>query len=239
MYHGQELLSSVKTHHGHTPRSHYHRACSNMVGNEKQYYHGQPLAGADCLEKNPWLNVPSEVKDTFKLIQKSHYFFWIFFNECREWSLFLLILAGTLFETRKKDNWGSKKDLNCYSSLPQGNSLVSHCASPRTHNFATSKEAAIFTGRIKRGNCGRFVVLMLLTAILIILSGWKDVFLEIRPSPIAQNDHLKPKLSIWCRFAMKRERWPPLPSHHHLFICVFYSLWLHKKYMLRRKKIGE
>ena len=115
----------------------------------------------------------------------------------------------------------------------------SHCASPRTHNFATSKEAAIFTGRIKRGNCGRFVVLMLLTAILIIRSGWKDVFLEIRPSPIAQNDHLKPKLSIWCRFAMKRERWPPLPSHHHLFICVFYSLWLHKKYMLRRKKIGE
>ena len=53
MYHGQELLSPVKTHHGHTPRSHYHRACSNMVGNEKQYYHGQPLAGADCLEKNP------------------------------------------------------------------------------------------------------------------------------------------------------------------------------------------
>ena len=78
MYHGQELLSSVKTHHGHTPRSHYHWACSNMVGNEKQYYHGQPLAGADCLEKNPKFNVPSEVKDTFKLIQKSHYFFWIF-----------------------------------------------------------------------------------------------------------------------------------------------------------------
>ena len=53
MYHGQELLSSVKTHHGHTPRSHYHRACSNMVGNEKQYYHNQPLAGADCLQSIP------------------------------------------------------------------------------------------------------------------------------------------------------------------------------------------
>ena len=82
-----------------------------------------------------------------------------------------LILARTLFETHKKDNWGSKKDLNCNCSLPYGNSLVSYCASPRANNTATSKVAAIFTGRIKRGNCGPFVVLMLLTAILIILSG--------------------------------------------------------------------
>ena len=112
----------------------------------------------------------------------------------------------------------------------------SHCASPRTHNFATSKEAAIFTGRIKRGNCGRFVVLMLLTAILIIRSGWKDVFLEIRPSPIAQNDHLKPKLSIWCRFAMKRERWPTPPLPPPPFYLCFLLVMATQKIYVEEKK---
>ena len=41
MYHGRELI----THHGHTPRSQHRRPWSNMVGNEKPWFHGQPLAG--------------------------------------------------------------------------------------------------------------------------------------------------------------------------------------------------
>ena len=34
----------------------------------------------------------------------------------------------------------------------------------------------------------------------------KDIRLETRPSPLAQNDHLKLKLSLCCRFVMKRKR---------------------------------
>ena len=41
IYHCQELI----THHGHTPRSNHGRLCSNMVGVEKPWYHGQRLAG--------------------------------------------------------------------------------------------------------------------------------------------------------------------------------------------------
>ena len=78
-----------------------------------------------------------------------------------------------------------------------------------------------------------FVVLMFFRAILIIPCEKVDCessrFFRINflvspdsgPSPLPQNDHLKPKLSLCYRFAMKRERCP-------FFICVFYSLWLHK-----------
>ena len=54
---------------------------------------------------------------------------------------------------------------------------------------------------------------------------------ETRPSIFAQSDHLKPKLSLCCLFAIKRERLSPL------FICVFYPLWPHKKIYLKEKKI--
>ena len=50
-----------------------------------------------------------------------------------------------------------------------------------------------------------FVVLMLFIAILIILPGSKGVCLKIRRSPLVQSDYLKPKLSLCCTFAMKRE----------------------------------
>ena len=50
-----------------------------------------------------------------------------------------------------------------------------------------------------------FVVLMLFIAILIILSGSKGVCPKTRRSPLAQSDYLKPKLSLCCTFAMKRE----------------------------------
>ena len=96
------------------------------------------------------------------------------------------------------------------------------------------------TGRIKRGNFGPFVVLILLTPISIILSGWKNVFLEIRLSPIAQDEAEIVHLMSFCdetRTVTPAPPPAPFPSHHHLFICVFYSFWLHKKYMLRRKKL--
>ena len=41
-----------------------------------------------------------------------------------------------------------------------------------------------------------FVVIMLLIAILIILPGLKGDFLETCPSPLSQNDNLKPRLSL-------------------------------------------
>ena len=41
MYHGQGLI----THHGDTPRSNHGRPCSNTVGVEKPWYHGQRRAG--------------------------------------------------------------------------------------------------------------------------------------------------------------------------------------------------
>ena len=75
------------------------------------------------------------------------------------------------------------------------------------------------------------MVQMLLKAILITLPVKKGVCLETRPSIFAQSDHLKPKLSLCCLFAIKRERLSPL------FICVFYSLWPHKKIYLKEKKI--
>ena len=53
------------------------------------------------------------------------------------------------------------------------NSLFLHCTSLSVqNNFATTKGAVIFTGRLKRGNYGPFCspkVLMLLIVILIIL----------------------------------------------------------------------
>ena len=53
----------------------------------------------------------------------------------------------------------------------------------------------------------------------------------IRPSPLGQNDCLKPKLSLCCRIAMKRGRWLPIS------VSVFCLSWLHKKYILRRKNL--
>ena len=44
--------------------------------------------------------------------------------------------------------------------------MVLHCASPSVHNIATSEVAVIFTGRLKRGNKGPFVVKMFLTLLI-------------------------------------------------------------------------
>lgn len=89
-----------KTHHGHTPPSHYHRACSNVVGNEKQ-----------LPTENPWLNVSSEVKDTFKLIQKSHYFFWIFFLMSVANEVFFYWSSLGCFSRRIRKTTGGQKKI--------------------------------------------------------------------------------------------------------------------------------
>ena len=36
---------SATTDYGHTPQSHHRRTWSNMVGNQKPWYHGQTVAG--------------------------------------------------------------------------------------------------------------------------------------------------------------------------------------------------
>ena len=51
-----------------------------------------------------------------------------------------------------------------------------------------------------------FVVLVLLIAGLITIPSKKGVYLETCPSPLAQNDHLKHKLSLCCYFVMKRDQ---------------------------------
>lgn len=91
-----------------------------------------------------------------------------------------------------------------FTKLYYGNSLVLHCASPGAYTIATSKVAVIFTSRLKI-IMAPFVVLILLIAILRILPGQKGGCLETRPSSLMQNDHLKPKLSLCCRFEIKRE----------------------------------
>ena len=50
------------------------------------------------------------------------------------------------------------------------------------------------------------VVLEYLITILIILPGCVLKLTQVAKPALAQNDHLKPKLSISCRFAMKREQ---------------------------------
>ena len=51
-------------------------------------------------------------------------------------------------------------------SCDKGNSSVLRWASPSAHNIATWKGAVIFIVRLKRGNYGPFLVLMLFVAIL-------------------------------------------------------------------------
>ena len=80
------------------------------------------------------------------------------------------------------------------------------------------------------------VVLGCLITILIILPGCVLKLTQVAKPALAQNDHLKPKLSISCRFAMKREQQPPF------LICVFYLLWLKLYiyiYILRTKNPGH
>ena len=102
----------------------------------------------------------------------------------------------------------------------KGNFLVLHCASPSAHTIATSKMAVISYGRRKEIIMAPFIVLLLLIAILIILPGFKGFCLESCPSSLAQNDHLKPKLSLCCRFGRKRGRLPP----PYLFVsCIRYG----------------
>ena len=49
----------------------------------------------------------------------------------------------------------------------------------------------------------------------------KGCLSETHPSPLLQNDHSKPKLSLCCCFAMKRERWHPFL--HVFFTCYGYT----------------
>ena len=74
---------------------------------------------------------------------------------------------------------------------------INYCA-----NIATLKVAVMFTDRLKIGNKGSFCSPNALN------SNFDNsiVCLETRLSPFAQNDHLKPKLSLCCHFAMKPER---------------------------------
>ena len=87
------------------------------------------------------------------------------------------------------------------------NSLFLHSASPSAHHIATSKVAATFTGRLKRGNKGLFCSPNAFDSDCDHFTRLKKVriCLETGPSPLAQNDHLKPKSSLSCRFEMKRE----------------------------------
>ena len=93
------------------------------------------------------------------------------------------------------------------------------------------RSTVVFTGRLKRGNKAPFQVQILLMAILITLPCSKVFVLKL--ATVAQNNYLKPKLSPYCHFAPKRKRWPPPP----FFICALYPLWLHKRYILRGKRI--
>lgn len=119
------------------------------------------------------------------------------------------ICAVVLFESNK-----------CYhvSWWYYCNSPVLHCTSPSAHNIAISKEAVIF----KESIMAPFVVLMIVIAILIILPGLKGICLETCPSRLMQNDHLKPKVSLCCRFVMKQERWLA-------FLFVLFTSYGHTK----------
>ena len=82
------------------------------------------------------------------------------------------------------------------------------------------------TGRIKRGNFGPFVVLILLTPISIILSGWKNVFLEIRLSPIAQDEAEIVHLMSFCDETRPVTPAPPPPPPSPpttTFLFVFFT----------------
>ena len=91
------------------------------------------------------------------------------------------------------------------------------------------RSTVVFTCHLKRGKKAPFEVQMLLMAILITLPCSKVFVLKL--ATVTQNYYLKPKLSLYCHFALKRKRWPPF------FICALYSLWIHKRYILRGKRI--
>ena len=69
-------------------------------------------------------------------------------------------------------------------------------------NIATLKVAVMFTDRLKIGNKGSFCSPNVFNSSF----DNSTVCLETRLSPFAQNDHLKPKFSLCCLFAMKPER---------------------------------
>ena len=151
------------THHGHTITEHV-QTWSAI----KTILPWSTSCRGRLPTEHSWLNDPSEVKDTFKLIQKSHYFFWFFLMSVANEVFFYWPSLGRFSRRIRKTTRGQKK---IWIVIVRYLKVIPFC-----------------TGRIKRGNFGPFVVLILLTASLIILSGWKNVFLEIRLSPIAQDD---------------------------------------------------
>ena len=86
----------------------------------------------------------------------------------------------------------------------------------------------IFTGRLKRGNYGSFCSPNAFNSHFDNSVWLKGCLSETRPSPLVQNDHLEPKLSLCCRFAMKREWWHPF-LQFVFFTCYGYT----KKYIIK------
>ena len=104
------------------------------------------------------------------------------------------------------------------------------------HNIATSKGVVIFNSCLKRGNYGPFCSPAgnAFTCSFDNSTWLKGDCLETCPSSVTQNNNLKLKLSLCCRFAMKQERF--CNETRTLFIRVFCSLWLHKKYNYLKEK---
>ena len=79
------------------------------------------------------------------------------------------------------------------------------------------RSTVVFTCRLKRGKKAPFEVQMLLMAVLITLPCPKVFVLKL--ATVTQNDYLKPKLSLCCHFALKRNDDPPF-----LFVlCTHYG----------------
>ena len=97
------------------------------------------------------------------------------------------------------------------------------------------RSTVVFTCRLKRGNKAPFEAQMLLMAILITLPCSKLFVLKL--ATVAQNDYLKPKLSLYCHFALKRKRWPPPPPPPHL--CFVLAMATQNIYFKGKKNLDS
>ena len=94
-----------------------------------------------------------------------------------------------------------------------------HCASPGAHTIVTSKVVVIFTGCLKRGNYGSFCSPNTFNNDFYNSTRLKRCLSWTRPSPLVQNDHLKPELSLCCCFARKQKLWQLL----FIIIIIYYT----------------
>ena len=125
--------------------------------------------------------------------------------------------------------WSKMLWYSC-AQVSTSNSLVLHCASPSAHNIATKGRRWFSPVALKEVTKAPFEVQMLLMAILITLP-WSKLFV-LKLATVAKNDYLKPKLSFYNVILRWNENDDP-----SFFICAFYSLWLHKRYILSGKRI--